>query len=112
MSIKLGVNEGNYFSDSQIFKNEISGKSLDLIISAYKAAASIDKKFSYIGARDFSPEHIAAAHFYRTKKDVLESILCLMCVDMRDDMLDTIAERLNKDAPDMSLILRKTKKTI
>ncbi|OWF79184.1 hypothetical protein B4900_10960 [Yersinia rohdei] len=72
-----------YFDDSQKFKNEINDSDINLIIKAYKHNHRMETLCSSIGARDFSPTDLAAAHYYRTIKSTLELVLRLIADDAK-----------------------------
>ncbi|MGP2470891.1 hypothetical protein V1956_20280 [Yersinia sp. 2540 StPb PI] len=99
-----------YFDDNQKFKNQINDSDINLIIKAYKHNHKMETLCSSIGARDFSPTELAAAHYYRTIKSTLELVLRLIADDVKDhDVEDFLQQLIHDSPPDISLILKEIK---
>ncbi|WP_447869887.1 hypothetical protein [Serratia fonticola] len=106
MGIKLDKCERSFFEDNTMFGNQLTDDALKLIIDAYQLNCRKEREFSSLGARRFSVTHLAAAHYHRTVRDTLTSVLRLLCTDVSNDDHEASRDELESDAPDVSLILK------
>ena len=105
--MELGNHEGSYFSEEEEFKPEMSQKSLELIISAYKRCCRTLHYSEKVAIRTLCPHDLARAKRLLMKKESLEVFLRVLTTTSQDHHDgEALFDYFDSDKEDWSVILK------